>query len=108
MNIIFIESDQWNVGDNPALTEGSTETFTATFWAAVTGTPTLEALKNGQSVTSTVFPSGFVTASGKTVTYKPAVFATHGNYVLVCTATIGTDTKVRKVLVQVQKKKAVR
>lgn len=108
MNISFNEGDVWNMEGIVDLSEGSTEVFTATYWSAVTGTPTLEALKNGQTVTSTIFPSGAVTPSDRTVIFKPAVFAAYGNFILVVTATVGTHTTIRKVHVRVQKKKATR
>lgn len=107
MNVSFSETKVWNNEGLVDCAEGETLLLSCKYWTAISAASSV-AYKNGQTVTSTIFPSGSVVIADRTATLKPAVFATYGTYVLVVTATIGSETSINKIQVRVQKGKATR
>ena len=103
-SLTFLDEQNWAVESPINVVEGESITFNCTYWAAVTGTPTCVVYKNGRSVTATVFPSGSISVNGTVVTLKPATGMLGGSrYVFAVTATVGSNTRVKKFMAIVQR-----
>ena len=104
LELLAVREDVWLNESPVSVVAGDTRTYTVTFEGAVSvSSPSAVCYQDGSLVTSTVFPSGSITASGQTVTLKPFVAPTPGGevYVVVLTATVDGNTQVKKLKVNV-------
>ena len=98
-NVTFLGNEPFAVESPLQLVEGASITFVCTYadGTTVSGTPTAVAYKKKTAVTTTVFPTGSVTASGNVVTLKPATGFIGGNkYIIAVTAVVDSITLVHK------------
>ncbi len=102
MNIKFSENKVFSDDSPVELVAGVTETFSCTYWGAVTSV-TAVAYKRKKDVSATVFPSGSISTSGAVATLRPLTALTVGTYVVTVTGTVGGSIKVKKLQVNVQK-----
>lgn len=98
-------NDVWCLESPLERAEGITETFTLKVIGAGTlSSPSAKAYKKKVDLTSTVFPSGSITASGNIVTLKPATgLVGTSNYVIAVTVTESGNIHVYKWEIRVQK-----
>lgn len=102
--VTFLEEEVWATKTYSAV-EGETITYACEFWDTATS-PSCKVYKNGSSTdyASVVMPSGSHSASGTTVTLKPATAMVGGaRYVFAVTATVESNTRVKKFMVICQK-----
>ncbi len=104
LELLAVREDVWLNESPVSVVAGDTRTYTVTFEGATSvSSPSAVAYQDGSLVTSTVFPSGSITASGATVTLKPFVAPTPGGetYVVDLTATVDGNTQVKKLKINV-------
>ena len=95
-------TDIWVIESPIDAVEGESLTFTITYEGATTASsPTAVAYRNKTSDTSIVFPTNTPTGSGNVVTLSPLTGLVHGKYVVAVTATVDSQTQVRKFMVRV-------
>lgn len=102
MILNFVASKDFANESPVRVVEGVTDTPSCTYWDTVTSV-TAVAYKRKKVVTSTVFPSGSISTSGKTATLKPMTSLTYGSYVVAVTGTVGGNVVVKKFQVNVAK-----
>jgi len=104
LELLAVREDIWLNESPVSVVAGDTRTWTVTWeGAAAVSSPSAVAYQDAAPATSTVFPSGSITASGATVTLKPFVAPTPGGevYVVAITATVDGNTQVKKLKINV-------
>jgi len=106
VNITFLEDEVWAVESPVDVVEGESVTFACTYWDTPSS-PSAKAYRRNLTVTTTVFPTNSPTASGSVVTLSPATgLVGGGRYVIAVTATVDSDTRVRKIMLKCAKDEA--
>lgn len=105
MNVEFTEFDAYNQEGPIQVVEGSTITFSCTFWDDVTS-PDASVFKvdpdGTTDVTSTVMPSGSHSVSSDVATLKPLTALTGpARYNIYVTGVVAGDTWIKKIQIEV-------
>lgn len=97
-NITFVNDEIWAVESPVEVVEGESVTYACTFWDTPS-IPSAVAYRRNQTVTTTVFPTNFPTASGYIVTLSPATgLVGGGRYVIVVSATVSGDVRKKQIM----------
>lgn len=91
-------NDTWCLESPIYRTEGITETFSVkVIGGGAFSSPFAVAYKKKTAVTSTIFPSGSITAASNIITLKPATgFVGNSAYIIAITATENSNIRVYK------------